>query len=151
MLHVGGPHPASHAVVPLLHGLVPHADLMVQPPPPCPLPPWPGRPSLPPCRHSRKPFSKFITSDNQHLVSPEAIDFIDKLLRYDHQVSCCRPNAAPRCRCMHPHGSLQLTLREQQLQLVSDNCISPLLQERLTAKEAMAHPYLAPVRAKEGE
>ncbi len=27
-------------------------------------------------RHSRKPWSKFISDDNQHLVSPEAIDFI---------------------------------------------------------------------------
>ncbi|KAF9678582.1 hypothetical protein SADUNF_Sadunf07G0049600 [Salix dunnii] len=35
-------------------------------------------------RHSRKPWSKFINSDNQHLVSPEALDFLDKLLRYDH-------------------------------------------------------------------
>lgn len=23
-------------------------------------------------------------SENQHLVSPEALDFLDKLLRYDH-------------------------------------------------------------------
>lgn len=37
-------------------------------------------------------------SDNQHLVSPEALDFLDKLLRYDHY-------------------------------------------ERLTASEAMEHPY----------
>lgn len=51
-------------------------------------------------RHSRKPWTRFITPENQHLVSPEAIDFIDKLLRYDHE-------------------------------------------ERLTAQEAMAHPYLA--------
>ncbi|KAL8168356.1 hypothetical protein V2J09_009855 [Rumex salicifolius] len=36
-------------------------------------------------RHSRKPWSKFINSDNQHLAVPEAIDFLDKLLRYDHQ------------------------------------------------------------------
>ncbi|KAB1204025.1 hypothetical protein CJ030_MR8G002830 [Morella rubra] len=49
-------------------------------------------------RHSRKPWSRFINPDNQHLVSPEAIDFLDKLLRYDHQ-------------------------------------------DRLTAREAMAHPY----------
>lgn len=40
-------------------------------------------------------------------VSPEAIDFLDRLLRYDHQ-------------------------------------------ERLTAKEAMVHPYFAPVREREG-
>ncbi|XP_058069940.1 casein kinase II subunit alpha-2 isoform X2 [Magnolia sinica] len=57
-------------------------------------------------RHSRKPWSKFINADNQHLVSPEAIDFLDKLLRYDHQ-------------------------------------------ERLTAREAMAHPYFFQVRAAE--
>ncbi|PRW61487.1 CPD photolyase isoform B [Chlorella sorokiniana] len=55
-------------------------------------------------RHSRKPWTKFVNAENQHLVSAEAIDFIDKLLRYDHQ-------------------------------------------ERLTAKEAMAHPYLAPALA----
>ncbi|CAI5984595.1 unnamed protein product, partial [Closterium sp. NIES-64] len=49
-------------------------------------------------RHRRKPWSRFITAENQHLVSPEAIDFLDRLLRYDHQ-------------------------------------------ERLTAKQAMDHPY----------
>ncbi|CAN4079754.1 unnamed protein product [Withania somnifera] len=36
-------------------------------------------------RHSRKLWSKFINADNQHLVSPVAIDYLDKLLRYDHQ------------------------------------------------------------------
>ena len=54
-------------------------------------------------KHRRKPWSKFITSENQHLVSPEAIDFLDKLLRYDHA-------------------------------------------ERISAKEAMSHPYFYPVR-----
>ncbi|CAI5997389.1 unnamed protein product [Closterium sp. NIES-65] len=60
-------------------------------------------------RHSRKPWSKFVNSDNQHLVSPEAVDFLDKLLRYDHQ-------------------------------------------DRLTAREAMAHPYFYPgcASAREG-
>lgn len=37
-------------------------------------------------RHSRKAWGKFVTSDNQHLVTPEAVDLLDKLLRYDHQV-----------------------------------------------------------------
>ena len=37
-------------------------------------------------RHSRKPWTKFVTADNQHLVSAEALDLLDKLLRYDHQV-----------------------------------------------------------------
>ncbi|KAH9663920.1 Casein kinase II subunit alpha-4 [Citrus sinensis] len=36
-------------------------------------------------RHSRKPWSKFINVENQHLAVPEAVDFLDKLLRYDHQ------------------------------------------------------------------
>ncbi|KXZ52388.1 hypothetical protein GPECTOR_9g432 [Gonium pectorale] len=35
--------------------------------------------------HSRKPWSKFVNADNAHLATPEAIDFIDRLLRYDHQ------------------------------------------------------------------
>ncbi|KAK0425157.1 hypothetical protein QR680_009064 [Steinernema hermaphroditum] len=53
-------------------------------------------------RHSRKRWERFVHSENQHLVTPEALDFLDKLLRYDHQ-------------------------------------------ERLTAAEAMNHPYFAPV------
>lgn len=57
-------------------------------------------------RHSRKPWTKFINHENQHLANLEAIDFLDKLLRYDHQ-------------------------------------------ERLTAAEAMQHPYFAPVRPKQ--
>ena len=38
-------------------------------------------------RHSKKRWERFIHSENQHLVSPEAIDLIDKLLKYDHAVS----------------------------------------------------------------
>ena len=53
---------------------------------------------FPPCRHSRKRWEKFVHSENQHLVSREALDLLDKLLRYDHR-------------------------------------------ERLSAKEAMDHPY----------
>ncbi|XP_055986203.1 casein kinase II subunit alpha-like [Sorex fumeus] len=53
-------------------------------------------------RHTRKRWDRFIHSENQHLVSPEALDFLDKLLRFDHQT-------------------------------------------RLTAREAMDHPYFYPV------
>lgn len=35
-------------------------------------------------RHSRKRWERFIHTENQHLVTAEAIDFLDKLLRYDH-------------------------------------------------------------------
>jgi len=54
-------------------------------------------------RHTRKPWGKFINNENQHLVTPEAIDILDRMLRYDHQ-------------------------------------------DRVTAEEAMAHPYFDPVR-----
>ncbi|XP_061743286.1 casein kinase II subunit alpha [Nerophis ophidion] len=53
-------------------------------------------------RHSRKRWERFVHIENQHLVSPEALDFLDKLLRYDHQA-------------------------------------------RLTAREAMDHPYFLPI------
>ncbi|EPQ25960.1 uncharacterized protein PFL1_06416 [Pseudozyma flocculosa PF-1] len=36
-------------------------------------------------RYQRKPWSRFITSENQRYISNDAIDFLDKLLRYDHQ------------------------------------------------------------------
>ena len=37
-------------------------------------------------RHSKKRWERFINSENQHLVSTEAIDLLDKLLKYDHHV-----------------------------------------------------------------
>ena len=36
-------------------------------------------------RYPRKPWTRFITSENQRYITNEAIDFLDKLLRYDHQ------------------------------------------------------------------
>ncbi|TPX64264.1 hypothetical protein SpCBS45565_g06002 [Spizellomyces sp. 'palustris'] len=36
-------------------------------------------------RYPRKPWRKFVNTDNERYVSDEAIDFLDKLLRYDHQ------------------------------------------------------------------
>uniref|UniRef100_A0A8C7ITE7 Casein kinase 2 alpha 2 n=1 Tax=Oncorhynchus kisutch TaxID=8019 RepID=A0A8C7ITE7_ONCKI len=53
-------------------------------------------------QQTRKRWEQFVQTDNQHLVSPEALDLLDKLLRYDHQ-------------------------------------------QRLTATEAMEHPYFYPV------
>lgn len=58
-------------------------------------------------RYQRKPWSRFLTTENQRFISNEAIDFLDKLLQYDHQ-------------------------------------------ERLTARQAMMHPYFEPVRQREG-
>ncbi|CUM62695.1 uncharacterized protein PRCAT00000251001 [Priceomyces carsonii] len=40
--------------------------------------------------YPKKPWSYFISSDNEHLANDEVIDLIDKLLTYDHQL---RPTA----------------------------------------------------------
>lgn len=53
--------------------------------------------------YTRRPWTRFITANNNSLICEEFLDLIDKVLRYDHQ-------------------------------------------ERLTAKEAMMHPYFDPVR-----
>lgn len=42
-------------------------------------------------RFQKKPWHSFVTSENQRFVSNEAIDFLDKLLRYDHQVRASIP------------------------------------------------------------
>jgi casein kinase II subunit alpha len=49
-------------------------------------------------RHGRIPFVKFVKPENQHLAVPEAVDFLDKLLRYDHQE---RPTAKEAM--LHPY------------------------------------------------
>uniref|UniRef100_A0A8C1UJ96 non-specific serine/threonine protein kinase n=1 Tax=Cyprinus carpio TaxID=7962 RepID=A0A8C1UJ96_CYPCA len=54
-------------------------------------------------QQTRKRWEQFVQTENQHLVSPEALDLLDKLLRYDHQ-------------------------------------------QRLTATEAMEHPYFCETR-----
>lgn len=37
-------------------------------------------------RFPKKSWQSFVNAENQRFVSAEAIDFLDKLLRYDHQV-----------------------------------------------------------------
>lgn len=49
-------------------------------------------------RHPRKPWSKFVNADNERYISNEAIDFLDKLLRYDHL-----DRLTPREAMKHPY------------------------------------------------
>lgn len=35
-------------------------------------------------QHPKKPWNKFINNQNEALVSEEALDLLDKMLRYDH-------------------------------------------------------------------
>jgi casein kinase II subunit alpha len=44
-------------------------------------------------RFPKKNWHGFITAENQRFVSNDAIDFLDKLLRYDHQV--CLSHSLP--------------------------------------------------------
>jgi hypothetical protein len=55
-------------------------------------------------RHSSKQWSKFVTPENIHLSSPEAMDFLDKLLQYDHQV---RKDPLSRRRSTLVHSVIQ--------------------------------------------
>ena len=36
-------------------------------------------------KKKKKPFSDYITSENKHLCSPEAIDLLSQMLIYDHK------------------------------------------------------------------
>ncbi|XP_065160595.1 casein kinase II subunit alpha-like [Atheta coriaria] len=53
--------------------------------------------------HSRKKWDRFIKTENEYLINDHALDFLDRLLRYDHV-------------------------------------------DRITAKEALDHPYFGPIR-----
>ena len=75
----------------------------------------------------RKPWNRFISEENQHLVSDEAVDFLNNLLRYT---------------------------KNSYFNFLVTNFISGYRftdirydhQERLTAQEAMSHPYFHPIR-----
>lgn len=56
-------------------------------------------------RFPKKPWHSFITTENQRFVSNEAIDFLDKLLRYDHQVCSLHPLVAPLFRLTRNKGT----------------------------------------------
>jgi casein kinase II subunit alpha len=49
-------------------------------------------------RFPRKPWAKFVTPENERYISNEALDFCDKLLRYDHQ-----ERLTPREAMKHPY------------------------------------------------
>lgn len=35
-------------------------------------------------QQTKKPWNKFVSTENKHLAVPDAIDFLDHLLKYDH-------------------------------------------------------------------
>ena len=40
-----------------------------------------------------KNWMKFVTPENKSLVTPDGVDLLDNLLRYDHQVCACHCDA----------------------------------------------------------
>lgn len=44
-------------------------------------------------RHIRKPWQRFINSENEHLISSDALNLLDELLRYDHSERCSAKEA----------------------------------------------------------
>lgn len=67
-------------------------------------------------RHARRPWNKFTNSENSHLVTPEGMDFLDNLLKYDHQVwtsfsvllTCCMLTAASDAVVRHDMACVRL-------------------------------------------
>lgn len=82
------------------------------------------------CRHSRKRWERFVHSENQHLVSPEALDFLDKLLRYDHQSRLTAREAME-----HPYFCKYPLLRSSAVQTVLPLPLGSLRSSRLHRQE----------------
>lgn len=59
--------------------------------------------------YPRRPWTKFVNERNKDLVSDEALDFVDKILRYDHQERL----TAKECM-MHPYFDPIRRLLKQQ-------------------------------------
>uniref|UniRef100_A0A3P9LAG6 non-specific serine/threonine protein kinase n=1 Tax=Oryzias latipes TaxID=8090 RepID=A0A3P9LAG6_ORYLA len=71
---------------------------------------------------SRKRWEQFVQTENQHLVSPEALDLLDKLLRYDHQQRLTATEAME-----HPYFC-ELHLQRRQSLLTSSVTLHNLIQ-----------------------
>jgi hypothetical protein len=77
-------------------------------------------------KHPRKPWAKFINSENTHLCTPEALDFVDHVRPHTTSLYISR-----WCLYICVFG-VQLLRYDHQ--------------DRLTAREALDHPWLAPVK-----
>lgn len=89
-------------------------------------------------RQAPRAFQKFITPENAHLATPDAIDFISKRARgagarAGESKRCARPRAHPPPP-PHPHA------------LATPAVLKYDHAERMTAREALAHPWLASAR-----
>eukprot|EP01106_Pelomyxa_sp_JSP_P016258 TRINITY_DN597_c0_g1_i6.p1 TRINITY_DN597_c0_g1~~TRINITY_DN597_c0_g1_i6.p1 ORF type:complete len:201 (-),score=52.38 TRINITY_DN597_c0_g1_i6:108-710(-) len=58
--------------------------------------------------HAKQQWESFITAENQHLCSPEAIDLVDKLLQYDHHARLTAKEAMAHA-FFHPLRAANMT------------------------------------------
>lgn len=98
---------------------------------------------------------RFVTPENKHLATPEAVDLMDKLLRYDHVVRWKGGDVMYRLVISNRFVSLHTTRLTALLILTTASLLTitfiiaittATAQERLTAQEAMAHPFFDAVR-----
>lgn len=91
-------------------------------------------------RQSRKRWEQFVQTENQHLVSPEALDLLDKLLRYDHQQRLTATEAMEHpyfCKLSH---SGTLASEPTAILVRTTNSSASLL---LTTSSSAMLPYMA--------
>uniref|UniRef100_A0A8K9X3H4 non-specific serine/threonine protein kinase n=1 Tax=Oncorhynchus mykiss TaxID=8022 RepID=A0A8K9X3H4_ONCMY len=80
-------------------------------------------------QQTRKRWEQFVQTENQHLVTPEALDLLDKLLRYDHQQRLTAAEAMQHPYFCKIHTCLSVYLRYTPV------CLP----------EAMQHPYFCKI------
>uniref|UniRef100_A0A8K9XD07 non-specific serine/threonine protein kinase n=1 Tax=Oncorhynchus mykiss TaxID=8022 RepID=A0A8K9XD07_ONCMY len=78
-------------------------------------------------RHSRKRWERFVHSENQHLVSTEALDFLDKLLRYDHNARLTAREAME-----HPYFCDDLQLVHSSQDVLSSHQVITIISSTLS-------------------
>lgn len=86
-------------------------------------------------RFQKKSWASFVTDENRRFVSPEAMDFLDKLLKYDHQVGLTSYNE-PGLRTNGPSwigtidspGSHGTSILQSS---TSSRCVEPLKHKQM--------------------
>ena len=68
-------------------------------------------------RYQRKPWTKFVNNSNKKYISNEALDFVDRLLRYDHNQRLTAKEAMNHCYfkpILEYHQQRKCELEEQK-------------------------------------
>jgi casein kinase II subunit alpha len=94
-------------------------------------------------RYSKKSWRRFITEENKHLCSDEALDLLDKMLVYDHQMRITAQEAM-----RHPFFN---QVREEFLQRQSQTTATATSSSSSTNSNSLATSSQRPLEEKEDE